>query len=219
MNELISQREQEVILWAQFMQSRPFVVFDCETSGTGAAAEILQVAVIDPCGEVLLSSLVKPVHAIDESGKAFAVNGISNAMVAHAPTFPALYPRLRHLLQAQTVVIYNAEFDTDMLEWACIRTRLPSIEADWHCAMKQFAKYVGDVTNRTDRTNRTAESHRSDMSPMSHSPSYRWHKLRDACVRMGVETKGLHEGVADCLATLALVRVLAGLGENHDTGV
>lgn len=173
--------------------AQEFVVFDTETSGFGCTAEILQAAIINPCGEIVLSTYIQPTTPIDECGEAFAVNRISNAMVENAPTFPQVYPALREALQGKTVVVYNADFDSEMLHFACFRHNLPSIEADWHCAMKQFARYVGEV---------------------GRYGTYKWHRLRDACVRLGVTDIPTHEGVADTLATLALVRVLSKMGDD-----
>lgn len=187
----LTQRERNIITWAAQRMKEGFVVFDCETTGIGRQAEIVQAAVIDHCGETLLCSYVRPTRPIDECSKAFAVNRISQEMVETAPTFPQVYLALSEVLSNKTVLIYNAAFDTEQLSFACLQHNLPQIEFYQECAMLAFAQYVGDPGKLG---------------------GYRWHRLRDACMMMGVSETPTHDGLADALATLALVRVLAGLG-------
>ncbi|MCW3664158.1 3'-5' exonuclease, partial [Burkholderia cenocepacia] len=59
-----------------------FILLDTETTGLDESAEIVEIAVIDDAGNVLLNTLVKPKHPIPNS--ATAIHGITNAMVATA---------------------------------------------------------------------------------------------------------------------------------------
>jgi DNA polymerase-3 subunit epsilon len=60
-----------------------------------------------------LVSLVNPLRPI--SPGASAVNGITDAMVADAPTFSDLYPRIVDFLGDDTLVFHNAPFDLSFL--------------------------------------------------------------------------------------------------------
>ena len=60
-----------------------------------------------------LVSLVNPLRPI--SPGASAVNGITDAMVVQAPTFPDLYPRILEFLGEDPLVFHNAPFDLSFL--------------------------------------------------------------------------------------------------------
>lgn len=64
-----------------------------------------------------LDSLVKPRQPIDEDGKAFSVHKITNAMVASAPSFQSLMPRVKAMIEAAPCVIgHNVTFDQEVID-------------------------------------------------------------------------------------------------------
>ncbi len=67
--------------------------------------EFVQVAVIDRSGATLVDTLVRPSGAI--SAEALAIHQITEHMVAGAPTFPDVYPRLAQALRERTVVVFS----------------------------------------------------------------------------------------------------------------
>ena len=177
----------EVVTWAKGLGS--FVVLDTETTGLDSDAEILQIAIINQDGAVLLDSYVRPQEPIIEAGRAFAVNGITNAMVASAPSFADLYPQIAALLAGRTVVVYNVDFDRRMLAQACRRYDLPLIEANWNCAMVAYAEWHGA------------------WSPYRHA-CY-WQPLDTARAEFDLGFDGSHGALGDCRATLGLIKALA----------
>jgi DNA polymerase-3 subunit epsilon len=177
----------EVVTWAKGLTS--FMVLDTETTGLDSEAEILQIAIIDQDGQVALDSYVKPQEPIDEDGRAFDVNGISNAMVTGAPSFADLYPQIAALLAGRTVVTYNVDFDRRMLWQACRRYDLPLIEADWNCAMVAYAEWYGDWSD--------------------YRRGYRWQPLDEARREFDLDFDGSHGALGDCRATLGLIKALA----------
>src|SRR3990172_950924 len=80
-----------------------FVVLDTETTGL-ERGEIVQIAVIDASGAVLLDTLVKPVNPIPPD--ASRIHGLYAADVADAPTWEAVSAQLVPLLTGRNVVIY-----------------------------------------------------------------------------------------------------------------
>src|SRR5215471_7764858 len=84
-----------------------WVAFDTET--TDLDGEIISWAVVDPMGNVLGSGLVKPKGRVSEG--ATALHGITDSMLAYAPTFDQVAPFLAMLFSNRRVVMYNAEFD------------------------------------------------------------------------------------------------------------
>src|SRR4030067_525186 len=57
--------------------------------------------------------LVNPPRPIPPG--AFALNGITDAMVIRAPAFPDLFPRILSFLEGDTLVFHNAPFDLSFL--------------------------------------------------------------------------------------------------------
>jgi hypothetical protein len=96
----------------------PYVAADVETTGLSAAdghrvcefalLRFLRGTVIDS-----FVSLVNPLRPIDPG--ASAVNGITDEMVAAAPTFADLLPRILDFLADDPLVFHNAPFDLSFL--------------------------------------------------------------------------------------------------------
>jgi DNA polymerase-3 subunit epsilon len=182
MNEQPSDREQSR-QWAQALLTRDeFVILDSETTGLGGTAEIVQIAIIDPQGRVLLDTLVKPTRPIPMD--ATAIHHITDAMVADSPTFAAIAPQLRELLAGETVVIYNSAFDVRMMEQsaqACGLTyEIPIFAGEYKCAMEEYSQWVGEWSE--------------------YHGNYRWQKLPG----------GDHTALGDARACLAIVKKMAG---------
>jgi len=171
--------------WARTMLIRPdLVILDTETTGLGIWSEVIQIAVIDWRGDVLLDTLVKPTRAIEAGAQ--AVHGITAAMVADAPPFGEVFLQLCDLLFSKVVVVYNAQFDRAMLLQSIhlsLGEDTPVLvgSEQWHCAMLQYAAYVGDWSR--------------------YHQSYRYQRL----------PKGDHSALGDALACLRLIRRMAGL--------
>lgn len=182
----------EAIAWACDCLNKPFVILDTETTGLDSDAEIIQLAVIDHTGAVRIDTYIKPVQPINESGRACEVNGISNAMVADAPTFPDVWPRLLAVIAGCDVVIFNADFDRAMLYFQCNRHKLPkdALKAcTWHDAMGWYSQYVGEWSNWWK--------------------NYRWQSLDDARHEFDLGFDDSHTALGDCRATMGLIKGLA----------
>jgi DNA polymerase-3 subunit epsilon len=95
---------------------RETVYLDLETTGLYPPTdEVLEVAIIDHRGQVLLESLVKPEHTTAWP-EAEAIHGITPADVEHAPPLAVLRPQITRAVAGKQVVIYNADFDTGFLQ-------------------------------------------------------------------------------------------------------
>lgn len=182
----------DTIDWARRLISDPRTIYlDTETTGLGRDAEVVDIAVIDSAGRVLLDTLVRPVQPIPAD--ATRIHGISNPMVAAAPRWNQVAPRLGGLLaSASRIVIYNADFDTRIMGQCNARFRLPGYRANWECAMLRYATYVG---------------HRHERYG-----GYRWHKLTDAAAAFGYSEPVEHRALADTRLCRAVVHGIANAG-------
>ncbi len=161
--------------------AEPLLVLDFETTGLDTDDQIIQAGVINQDGDVLIDTLIKPTIPIPAS--ATRIHHITDEMVASAPSFAEVYPRLAEVLEGQIVVIYNAEFDVSFLYHDCRRNSLKSIEFTSRCAMRLYAKFVGEWSNRY--------------------MDYRFQSL----------PYGDHSALGDCLGTLRLLKEIAAEAE------
>ena len=176
----------KVVNAAAKLLEEPLLFLDLETTGL-YDAEIVQIGIIDQDGKVLIDTLIKPTIPIPESAQ--NIHGISDEMVAGAPGFVDVYPRLAEVLTGQRVIIYNVEFDRGVLNHVCDIWALPHIDFRTNCAMHLYAKYVGDWS--------------------SYWGDYRWQPL----------PYGDHTAAGDCLGTLRLLKEMAADEEEKGESV
>jgi len=155
-----------------------FVYLDTETTGISARSNsIVEVAIVDDSGGVLINSLVNPLRPIPKD--ASAIHGITDGMVAEAPTLEDLWPEIQSVINASHVVIYNADFDKKFF-----RGQLECAD-QVSCAMLQFAKVYGE------------------RDP--YGRGYKWKKLDFAVSHIGYRWTGeAHRALADALACRAV---------------
>jgi DNA polymerase III epsilon subunit-like protein len=172
-----------------FFEQREFVVLDLETTGSdphSERTEVLEIAIVDANGKPVLNTLVKAFGPIP--AEAQAIHGISNEMVASAPTFREIYPQLVQAISGKVIVIFNANYDAYLLDNLIIRHGLDLPHFDQWCLMKAYANYY--------------------KSPGKYK-SYAWQKLSDACKQQDVKLTEAHRAMGDTLATYLLLKKLA----------
>ncbi len=179
------QHRRGAVAWARWaLVTRNVVVLDTETTGLDAQAEVLEIALLSTQGEVLFDSLIRPQGPIPAA--ATAVHQLDAATVAHAPTFRELYPRLAALLRKRFVVVYNAAFDSRILDQTCARYGLLALRpAASHCAMLEYAKFTGvwNVAKQdyTCTSSRVATTRRSGTAGQRSQQSNGWQRRRVEC--------------------------------------
>lgn len=185
------QRKQRALVtsWAKARVANPATVFlDTETTGLGPNAEIIDLAVVDLHGNVLIDTLIAPVSPIPP--ETTRVHGLVDADVAGAPFWTDVYPVLAGLLRERPVVVYNADFDRRMIGYCCAAHGIAGEDGEWHCAMRQYAAWAG-----------VRSDHKRNR--------YRLHKLGDALATFDLPS-GTHRALSDARACRALVLALAG---------
>lgn len=102
----------DVSRMAQQWLERDPLFLDTET--TGLRGQVVDIAVLDKCGNVLLDTLVKPNYPMEQEAQ--NVHHITEEMLVSAPTFEEVwYNGLGELLSNRLVLIYNASFDLGVL--------------------------------------------------------------------------------------------------------
>ncbi|MCS7050839.1 MAG: 3'-5' exonuclease, partial [Thermomicrobium sp.] len=168
--------------------THPGVVFlDTETTGIGQSDEVIEIAILDATGRMLLQAISKPSCSVDPG--AASVHGLDDTLLASAPAWPVVYRDVLAVLRTvDHVVTYNADFDRRLIAQTCARydLRFPSLQ--WHCAMRRFADYAGRPL---------VESWRA------------YHRLSEALERLGIPHPGSHRAANDAEACRRLVHAMA----------
>lgn len=198
----------KAILRAQKYIGENPLFLDTETTGLGDQDEICEIAIVDLAGQVLLNSLVKTINPIPLS--ATAIHGITNEMISETPTFSELLPRLDDLLKDQRVLVYNAQFDEQMIAntarlggfavngedafkgwWWAYEIEPGKYKSNWACAMKLYARFYGEWND--------------------YHGSYRWQPLWRAASQCNIQLPHqIHRAHADAEMTRQLVLYMAG---------
>jgi len=95
-----------------------FTVVDLETTGLSAdrGDRVCEIGMVRIRGGAVMETfgtLIDP--TIPVSAGAYAVNGISPAMLAGAPAFPDVLPKIAAMFSGSVLVAYNAPFDVSFL--------------------------------------------------------------------------------------------------------
>lgn len=175
------------IAWARAVTARGDVLFlDSETTGLGPRAEIVDLSIIEPSGEIVFNQLVRPVRPIPID--AMLIHGITNAHVAEAPSWREVLELVRPLLHGRIVVAYNSSFDRGMIEQCCAEIDSSMPDVQWQCAMRAYAAFRKDV-----------------RLP---SQGYRWRPLHEAADAFGLRVP-THRALADAMACRGVVLGMA----------
>jgi DNA polymerase III subunit epsilon len=158
-----------------------FCVVDVETTGLQPGIDrVLEIAVVrcDSAGSPVdeWHTLVHPKSPVDGE----CVHGINDAMVAAAPTFDELLPRLLSSLDGAVLVAHNAAFDRRFIEEELARAGHP-IALPYLCTM-HMRRHVGLA------------------APVMHRLSW-------ACWQAGTPMGQAHAAVSDARAVASLLAV------------
>jgi DNA polymerase III subunit epsilon len=169
----------------QIPQQIPGVIVDTETTGLTMAGEICEIGIIDAVtGEILLSTLVKPMFPIPAD--ASAIHGITNEAVADAPSWVDLFGHFVKAVHGQKIFAYNAQFDFKMVAQSSEKHGLPDPKYPMVDVMKPYAKMFGEPGRYKDP---------------------KWQKLTKAAADQGIDISDLqaHRAVSDCEITRRLM--------------
>ena len=146
------------------MQADNWVLLATATTGLHSWAEVIELAVLRPDGEVLLHTLLRPQDTIDP--EATTIHGLTDQDVQAAPALPDIWPELSRIFKRRhTIIAYDVPFHQRVLAFTArlYHLRLPFLS--WHCLLEQYALYWGEVR---------------------HDGTFRWKSLSEACQQQQV---------------------------------
>lgn len=166
-----------------------FAVIDVETTGTDPRADrIVEIAVIvvrDGKITERWTTLLNPGMPIPEP--ASAVNGITDAMVADAPTFAHVAIDLAQHIEHLPIVAYNAPFDRAF------------IGTEWQGAQLQPAAWCAESAPWIDPLVWVREAQKYNKGKT----------LTQVAARLGIEMpEGSHRALADAITCARVIRAL-----------
>lgn len=155
------------------------IYLDTETTGLNPDSdEMLEIAIVDDSGNILLNTLLKP-SANSTWPEAEAIHGITPEMVIDAPALSEIASTIEEIVNGQDVIIYNADYDSGFL--GTLLSKAKSIK----CCMIAWAEHCGEWSEERG--------------------CYRWKKLIDAASSVHFEWPGeAHRALADSLACRAV---------------
>ena len=172
--------QRSAIRWARrVLRSNSYVILDTETTGLGENDEIIQMAIIDARGNVLLNENVLPTKRKRIPRDATRIHGLKMDDLQGCPTFSQLRKPLKKAIRHRTIVTYNAKFDMRLYAQSFKLAGGFEPKGAWECVMLTYAMFVGDWND--------------------YHGDYRWHKLKG----------GDHSALGDCFATLEVIRQMA----------
>jgi DNA polymerase-3 subunit epsilon len=140
----------------------------------GAKDRIVEIAIVDDEGDVLLETLVNPQIPISPGAR--NIHGISAADVRYAPTLEGISDLITASVREKIVVIYNAEFDLRFIPLEII-SKMKAV----FCCMKAYAELKGQWNPRFG--------------------NYRWFSLDAALRQIGSKRSGSsHRALSDAAA-------------------
>lgn len=175
------------VQWAQeIIQQRPLIL-DIETTGLSPANdEIIEIALLELDGTVVLNTLVQCRGNIPAD--AVAIHGISKEMLQGQPTFPEMWQQLLPHL-SRPLVVYNTAYDIPMLAYNALRYRIRMPRPKAHCLMCWYTEYRAGI-------------------------GAQYQSLTRACQEFGIEI-GNHRALADADATRQVLLHLAAVDETQ----
>lgn len=159
-----------------------YVFLDTETTGLDDTAEIIEIAIAAPSGEIIFQSYCKPTIAV--SKEAADVHGIEESLLNEAPCWSEISEHVQAVLSDKNVVIFNKNFDIRLLKQTAEAQNLDTYwisELRTQCAMERAVDLYGPTNN------------------------FNTISLEDAAFAAGMKKQGRQHSAAGDAATTALL--------------
>lgn len=159
------------------------VIFDTETTGLAGTDQVIEIALVNGAGEILLNTRVKPTVAINPHAQ--KVHGISDSELASAPSWREIHDKFCAAISGKRVVAFNSPFDIGMIKQTAAAHGLSVEMPNTSCAMRLVSWHFNGKQNGSI-------------------------SLSNAVAEAGIRFEGeAHSALGDTLTTLALIRKVA----------
>ena len=173
-----------------------YVVIDTETTGLTENAEIIEIAIVNMRGEVLLNTLVKPTQPIPP--EVTDINHITDEMVADAPTWTEVYSRVKNIIAGRKWLAWNSSFNARMMVQSCLKTGfLDGMKPD------AVASVIRDIEMNHIDAKAIYDQWYGEFDKKR--KGFKRQRLTTAAERHGIEIGGAHRALADCMMVLGVL--------------
>lgn len=174
-----------------------YVIIDTETTGLSKRDEIIEIAIINMRGEVLLDTLVKP--SIPISPEVTKINHITNDMVANAPAWCDVFPKVHAIIRMHKWLAWNSGFDARMLDQTCSYTEIYDNKSPCVASL---------ITSRIHTSHIDAKAVYDQWYGEfdEKRKAFKRQSLTTAASRHGVSVEGAHRALADCQMVLGVLQ-------------
>lgn len=118
-----------------FENKDKYLIADTETTGVEKDDKIIDIAIIDLEGNILLNTLLYTDKEISEG--AYEVNHISKEDLIGKPTFKDIIKEIETIIQDKTLLIFNSSFDVNMMKNNGYKKDIKS-----QCLMNLYMDYI-----------------------------------------------------------------------------
>lgn len=178
------------------------IIIDTETTGLNSIAELVEIAIIDGNGKVLMDTLVKPVTAV--SDVAAGIHGITNEALECEKSWSEVKDEFEKAIEGKRfIIIYNVEYDARIIKqtYKACGLKFPQHVADkldnTYCAMHVYADYYGEP-----------DDYYGESDPYM-GETMKWQKLTNAAKQCSLDYKNAHRALADTKMTLGVIEFMA----------
>jgi DNA polymerase-3 subunit epsilon len=166
----------------QYLAFQPYFL-DTETTGLYYNDEIIEIAISDFSGQIVLDTLVKPERSIPIDSQ--RIHHITNEMVSDSPCWLDVWKQAEEILAGKYIGVYNKDFDIRMLQQTHAIHRIPWKEpGKFFCIMTLYA----------------------DFSPYARG---KYQKLDDAGRQCGIKIPNSHRAKDDTLLAREIFLTMA----------
>lgn len=174
-----------------------YVIIDTETTGLSKRDEIIEIAIINMRGEVLLDTLVKP--SIPISPEVTKINHITNDMVANAPAWCDVFPKVHAIIRMHKWLAWNSGFDARMLDQTCAYTEIYDNKSPCVASLITSRIHTSHIEAKAVYDQWYGEFDEKRQA-------FKRQSLTTAAARHGVSVEGAHRALADCKMILAVLQ-------------
>jgi DNA polymerase-3 subunit epsilon len=181
------------------------VIIDTETTGLTEDDEIIEIAIINMSGDVLLNTFVKPTRNIPAD--VINIHHITNEMVASAPSWAEIYPQVMEIIGHRKWLAWNSRFDARLIT----QTSLITGQYDGLSAAEVIHEYDRIHHSQID-AKRTYSDWYGEFE--EDRQGFKKQHLAAAVAQQNVDVDGAaHRALADCMMILG---VLQSVSRNQD---
>ncbi|EKP1262983.1 3'-5' exonuclease [Salmonella enterica] len=176
-----------------------YLIIDTETTGLDNNAEVIEIAIINMHGDVLLNSLVKPTCSIPAA--VTKINNITDEMVADAPLWRDVFPVIFNIIDGKKWLAWNSKFDARLIIQTGVKTGyfedLP-------------ASKILDIAAKINNSQIDAKAIYDQWYGEFDSKrnNFKRQRLTTAAERHNVSVNGAHRALADCMMVLGVLNAV-----------